>query len=769
MSKKKILIGIFISLLAIFISVYLFFSFYFTSERLKRFIIPKLEVSLGRGVEIEKIRFNLFKGIEIKSFKLKERPGWSQKTFVSCDELILKYHFWPLLAKRLEIGTFVLKRPFINIIKNKKGEFNFADLLKQPQKKGEKILPHPSPKGNTSFVLLVSKVKIEDGQIFYQDLVAQKVINLTEIDLEAQNIGLNHSFPLKASFRLNDLPGEIKGKINPINLTGELYLKLSGDNFAGLAPLFSNFLKSVSGRIILALHLKSDVPKKFQINGSILGQGLELILPSGQKIPKLNFKGNLTGDWEDEKEWFRLTKLTFLLNGILLNGHGDFRKEKAIFIFDLSAPDITPWVKIYPKPLPIKVIKGSLQGEGKIKTDYKTSLRGELKLNLSDLILKTKTGMGRGLHAGLTNGFRYNFSQKKLVLMQGQFNFNHSKLFFAGTARPSWIKLNIQSPHLELTDFSSLFPEFSALKGVLNLDLVLKGNPSKINAPISVPPSNANETRQSVHLPFEAKGKISSDDLRYDKIQFTRFICPYLLQKDVLVLRPIYGKLLQGGNLKGWGKINLRNLAYQGKIQLTEVNIGNFTTMFLPSNLGRIDGEGEARAAFGGKGFTLRFLEKYLNAQAKVSVRDGTVYGNSILKEIAAFLDIPKLANLHFNQLDGRLHIIDGNVRINTKANQKEYGISVKGKSSLKGKLDLKAQIRLSPELIQGSKAKKLFSFVPRDDVGNYLVPFLIAGDIKSPKIKLDKGPIEKRLKEKGKETLKKLLEKKLKLKGLSL
>ena len=56
---------------------------------------------------------------------------------------------------------------------------------------------------------------------------------------------------------------------------------------------------------------------------------------------------------------------------------------------------------------------------------------------------------------------------------------------------------------------------------------------------------------------------------------------------------------------------------------------------------------------------------------------------------------------------------------------------------------------------------------MPKDDAGNYLVPVLITGDIKSPKIKLDKEVIKERLKEKGKKKLKNFLEKKLKLKEL--
>ena len=145
----------------------------------------------------------------------------------------------------------------------------------------------------------------------------------------------------------------------------------------------------------------------------------------------------------------------------------------------------------------------------------------------------------------------------------------------------------------------------------------------------------------------------------------------------MLILNPIYGKLRQEGDLKGKVNINLRDLTYQGEIQVKTINLGNFAAMFLPSSLGRIGGEGEIEANFKGKEFTLLSLEKYLNAQAKVSIKDGAIVGNPMLKEIATFLDIPKLAQFQFHRLNGSLRIIDGNVRINTTANQKEYGISI--------------------------------------------------------------------------------------------
>ena len=82
--------------IVILVGIYIFFSIYFTPQRLKALVVPRLTAALGREVEIKEIRFNLFKGLEVKEFSVKEATGFPREQFISCEKIILRYRFWPL-------------------------------------------------------------------------------------------------------------------------------------------------------------------------------------------------------------------------------------------------------------------------------------------------------------------------------------------------------------------------------------------------------------------------------------------------------------------------------------------------------------------------------------------------------------------------------------------------------------------------------------------------------------------------------------------------
>ena len=62
--------------IVILVGIYIFFSIFFTPQRLKALVVPRLTAALGREVEIKEIRFNLFKGLEVKEFSVKEATGF---------------------------------------------------------------------------------------------------------------------------------------------------------------------------------------------------------------------------------------------------------------------------------------------------------------------------------------------------------------------------------------------------------------------------------------------------------------------------------------------------------------------------------------------------------------------------------------------------------------------------------------------------------------------------------------------------------------------
>ena len=163
---------VFVVFIVILVGIYIFFSIYFTPQRLKALVVPRLTAALGREVEIKEIRFNLFKGLEVKEFSVKEATGFPIEQFISCEKLILRYRFWPLFRKKIEIGKLILESPQIEIIKNIQGRFNFEDIVSQFKKK-KALAPSPSKKdekAGMAFALFISEVKVKDGTAVFRDL-----------------------------------------------------------------------------------------------------------------------------------------------------------------------------------------------------------------------------------------------------------------------------------------------------------------------------------------------------------------------------------------------------------------------------------------------------------------------------------------------------------------------------------------------------------------------------------------------------------------------
>lgn len=100
--------------------------FYFNETRLRSLLLPPVREALGREVDISSISIDLFRGIKIGNFVVKEADGTAD--FVKIKELGLSYSLMPLLEKRLEIGRVWLEKPRLNVWRNRNGSFNFSDL-----------------------------------------------------------------------------------------------------------------------------------------------------------------------------------------------------------------------------------------------------------------------------------------------------------------------------------------------------------------------------------------------------------------------------------------------------------------------------------------------------------------------------------------------------------------------------------------------------------------------------------------------------------------
>jgi len=144
MGKFGKVFGILILLVSVtIIGLIAFVHFYLTEERVKELIIPQAEAALGRKVAIGDIKIGLLSGITIQDFLIKEAD--TETNFISTKAFVLSYELMPLLQKKLVISEIRFDEPAVQIIRDKKGQFNFSTLAilsdKPKKKKEEKATP----------------------------------------------------------------------------------------------------------------------------------------------------------------------------------------------------------------------------------------------------------------------------------------------------------------------------------------------------------------------------------------------------------------------------------------------------------------------------------------------------------------------------------------------------------------------------------------------------------------------------------------------------
>lgn len=149
-----------------------FVHFYFTEDRIKTLVVTEGEMALGRKVKTGKVSVGLFKGIEVKSFAVKEMDN--KTDFLSAKDIILKYDLFSLLDKKLLITDIIIDEPKIKIIRDRHGRFNYESMLDEKERKPKKGKKTEGPASKAApLALIIDNIKIDDADISIRDALKE--------------------------------------------------------------------------------------------------------------------------------------------------------------------------------------------------------------------------------------------------------------------------------------------------------------------------------------------------------------------------------------------------------------------------------------------------------------------------------------------------------------------------------------------------------------------------------------------------------------------
>ncbi|MEE9138443.1 MAG: AsmA-like C-terminal region-containing protein [candidate division NC10 bacterium] len=288
----------------------------------KDYILAQAEQALGRKVAVEDIGVTVWGGIGIrlKNFALADDRAFSKKDALRAADLQVNVEFFPLLWKEVRVTRLILREPVIRVIRNKKGKLNFASLGPPRQEKAKKGAPSAGqPPPAAALPLLVSRIKVADGEIHYLDRKDGVDLRVRKIDLTVKGVGLDQpvSIKLAAAVNADHQNLKVEGKVGPLPPTLDVgaapvegEIEISSLNIDDLQRV----LPQIKQRLPRGLGLSGPLQAKFRVSGSadaLTLSGVELkaavfgaerpnlrvtgrIGPLGKRLKDLSMKGDVT-------------------------------------------------------------------------------------------------------------------------------------------------------------------------------------------------------------------------------------------------------------------------------------------------------------------------------------------------------------------------------------------------------------------------------------------------------------------------------------------
>ena len=249
MRKLLLVAGIVVALVVV--AAFILPYFLFDAETQRGIIASRLETALGRKVTLGKVRLGLLPpALHLYDPEIAERLGFPGTAFSTAEGMRARVRLFPLLRGRLEVPSVELDEPTVHLVKNRRGEWNFA-TLGQPggqtegQRKGKK---KPSDAASSP-PLEIDELRIRNGTLTVTDLQKrQPKVTFDRIFVTLTNFSPERPFDWEVSVRP---PGhkkatiETEGRGGPVdrdNLAASPakgVVEFKNVELAGLAPFTS--------------------------------------------------------------------------------------------------------------------------------------------------------------------------------------------------------------------------------------------------------------------------------------------------------------------------------------------------------------------------------------------------------------------------------------------------------------------------------------------------------------------------------------------------
>ncbi|MEM7007876.1 MAG: AsmA family protein [Thermodesulfobacteriota bacterium] len=268
----------------------------------KDYFLSQIEQSLGRKLQVAQINtgFRDGLGIRLKNVSISDDPRFSDKDFIRASDIQINVKLIPLLAKKINISKLILNKPFITVIENKNGEYNFETLGNNKKSKGDKSSQSSDKKSPLS--LFASSIIVQEGQINFIDQRNETNLQLQKIDLDIKDLGFENKIPinLAAAVLSSEQNLDLDAVISPISSDSELNeIQANGELHVSELNIstLKKFLPVIDKHIPKGLDLSGPVAGKLEFAGTLESISFNRIGISasvfGASVPNFELSGKL--------------------------------------------------------------------------------------------------------------------------------------------------------------------------------------------------------------------------------------------------------------------------------------------------------------------------------------------------------------------------------------------------------------------------------------------------------------------------------------------
>ncbi len=239
-------------------------------------------------------------GVSVSDLDLGNPSGFDEENFVSIKSFDVQVKLLPLLSKDIQIKRFVVKEPYIVLVKNSAGKVNW-EISAEPTEPSQKESKKEKTSGFTPSDLTVSEFAITDGSIIYIDEKAGKRTEVEDIDFVIQKLSLDKPVSIEFEAQTSGIPIFLDGNIGPLGKEiGEKDIPLD------LNLIVSKQLEAkISGQLVnpqkkpginLNLQLK---PFSLRELSNALDMGDMIETSDSTALTKVSMKASITGNSEE--------------------------------------------------------------------------------------------------------------------------------------------------------------------------------------------------------------------------------------------------------------------------------------------------------------------------------------------------------------------------------------------------------------------------------------------------------------------------------------